>query len=63
MNSYITPQFIALRVIYLRNSRAHVPDKYDPGRLDGPLSLITRGLSRILLCSELVSASSGQTGS
>ncbi len=51
MNSYITSQNTALGVVYLRNSRAHVPDKYDSGRLDGNI------LSRNLLRPELISAS------
>ena len=51
MNSYLTPQNIALGVVYLRNSRAHVPDKYDSGRLDGNI------LSRNLLRPELIIAS------
>ena len=59
MNSHLTPQNIALGVVYLRNSRAHVPDKYCSGRLDGPLPLIARGLSRKLLRPELISASLG----
>ena len=57
MNLYLTPQNIALGVVYLRNSRAHVPDKHDPGCLDGPLSLVARGLSLNLLRPELISAS------
>jgi hypothetical protein len=54
MNSYITPQNIALGVVYLRNSRAHVPDKYDSGRLDGNI------MSRNLLRPELISAFPGK---
>jgi hypothetical protein len=62
MNSYITSQPLrqingALGVVYLRNSRAHVPDKYHSGRLDGPQPLKARGLSRNLLRPELISAS------
>jgi len=57
MNSYTTSRNIVLGVVYLRNSRAHMSDKYDFGRLDGPLSLIARGLSRNLLRPELISAS------
>ncbi len=53
MNSYITSQNIALGVVYLRNSRAITCDT----RLDGPLSLIERGLSHNLLRPELISAS------
>jgi hypothetical protein len=56
MNSYIASQNIALSVVYLRDSRAHVPDKYDSRRLEGPLSLIAIGLRRMLLRPELISA-------
>jgi hypothetical protein len=51
MNWYITPQNIALGVVYLRNSRAHVPELFCFGRLDGNI------LSRNLLRPELISAS------
>jgi hypothetical protein len=37
MNSYLTSQNIALGDVYLRNSRAHAPAKYAPGRLDGKI--------------------------
>ncbi len=59
MNSYLTPKNIVLGVVYLRNSRAHAPDKVDSGRLDSPLSLMARGLSRNLLRPELIIASLG----
>ena len=45
------PENLALGVVYLRNSRAHVPDKYDSGRLDGKI------LSHDLLRPELISIS------
>ena len=51
MNSYLTPQNIAFGVVCLRNSRAHVPDQYYSGRLDGNI------LSRNLLRPESISAS------
>ncbi len=50
MNSYLTPQNIALSVVYLRNSRAITYDI----RLDGEI------LRRNLLRPELISASLGQ---
>ncbi len=53
MNSYLTPQNIALGVVYLRNSRAHVPDKYDSGRLDDNILTCNR------LRPELISVSLG----
>jgi len=57
MNSYITSQNIALGVVYLRNSRAHVPDKYYSGRLDGDI------LTRKLLRPKLISSSQASADS
>ncbi len=70
MNSYLTPQSFcqrkgALSVVYLRNSRALLIQRkacalsLTKRRLDGPRSLIQKGLSRNLLRTELISASSG----
>jgi hypothetical protein len=52
MNSYLTPQNIALSVVYLRNSRAITFNI----RLDGNI------LTRNLLCAELISVSLAKAG-
>jgi len=62
MNSYISAQNIALGVVYFGNFRAHAPDKYISERLDSPLPLLKKGLSRNLLRPDLISASVGTSG-
>ncbi len=55
MNVHLMPENLTLSVAYLRNSRAHVPELFYFGRLDGKI------FRHKLLRSELISTSLGDS--